>query len=393
MPKLRGSKLKYVNGYAVDKENDNIIYSDEKHIYIGKTDNSKYESVTTIIGQYCQKFDSDFWSSYKACEALLDPAVFYPLKSKLLSSKKWKESYIEEYELDPVEFLNKKSEILQSYEDKRNASTERGTKIHAMMEDLFYQGDKKAINKYAGGGTFEVKKGYYKLDIDRAIYPEFLISYEFDEYLKIAGQIDYLQISDNEVVLLDWKTNGRIDKESYFDRTTKKRQMMLSPLENIMDCNLCHYQLQLSMYAYLLQKINPKFKIKKLAIVHFDHDGNETEYEVKYLKDDIARLLLYHRKKNKIKAELDKDKPIVFLNIMIMENVDDLYENRMKICKECPLYLDSPMGARCNSRLYLSEADKKTVSDRPKLGFRAGCGCLLERRTKLPHAKCVIGKW
>lgn len=44
---------------------------------------------------------------------------------------------------------------------------------------------------------------------------------------------------------------------------------------------------------------------------------------------------------------------------MIMENVDDLYENRMKICKECPLYLDSPMGARCNSRLYLSEADKR----------------------------------
>ncbi len=312
MPKLRGSKLKYVNGYAVDKENDNIIYSDEKHIYMDKTDNSKYESVTTIIGQYCQKFDSDFWSSYKACEALLDPTVFYPLKSKLLSSKKWKESYIEEYGLDPVEFLNKKSEILQSYEDKRNASTERGTKIHAMMEDLFYQGDKKAISKYAGGGTFEVKKGYYKLDIDRAIYPEFLISYEFDEYLKIAGQIDYLQISDNEIVLLDWKTNGKIDKESYFDRTTKKRQMMLSPLENIMDCNLCHYQLQLSMYAYLLQKINPKFKIKKLAIVHFDHDGNETEYEVKYLKDDIARLLLYHRKKNKIKAELDRDKPIVF---------------------------------------------------------------------------------
>ena len=25
MPKLRGSKLKYVNGYAVDKENDNIM--------------------------------------------------------------------------------------------------------------------------------------------------------------------------------------------------------------------------------------------------------------------------------------------------------------------------------------------------------------------------------
>lgn len=78
---------------------------------------------------------------------------------------------------------------------------------------------------------------------------------------------------------------------------------------------------------------------------------------------------------------------------MIMENVDDLYENRMKICKECPLYLDSPMGARCNSRLYLSEADKKTVSDRPKLGYKRGCNCMLQRKLRIPSAKCVVGKW
>ena len=45
----------------------------------------------------------------------------------------------------------------------------------------------------------------------------------------------------------------------------------------------------------MLQQINPKFNIKKLAIVHFDHDGNETE------DIDYARRMLHYRKQNKIK--------------------------------------------------------------------------------------------
>lgn len=76
-----------------------------------------------------------------------------------------------------------------------------------------------------------------------------------------------------------------------------------------------------------------------------------------------------------------------------MENVDELYEKRMKICKECPLYLETPAGARCNSRLYLSESDKTTVSNKPKVGFRSGCNCLLSHRNKLPYVKCSLGKW
>ena len=70
--------------------------------------------------------------------------------------------------------------------------------------------------------------------------------------------------------------------------------------------------MQLSTYAYLLQKINPKYKIKKLALIHFDHDGNEIEYEVEYLKEDVARMLLHYRKQNKVNLQLSKDKPIVF---------------------------------------------------------------------------------
>lgn len=311
MPKLRGEKHVYDNK-EIDKENDDVVYSDKDHVYLGKKDKSKYISVTQLIHEYTQPFDEKFWSSYKACEYLMEPEEFYRVKSHLLKTKVWKDSYIERLGLDKDEFEKKRHEILQSYEDKKNVACDRGTKIHAQMEDLFYQGDGKAIAKYTGGGNLNVKKGYYRLDLDRAIYPEFLISYAFDDYLKVAGQVDLLVKDGNDIMIIDWKTNEKIDKESYYDRNSKKNQMMKFPLDNIQDCNFYHYTLQLSLYAYLLQKINPKFKIKKLAIVHFDHDGGETEYECGYLKDDVARMLLYYRRQQKVKSELEKDKPIVF---------------------------------------------------------------------------------
>lgn len=224
----------------------------------------------------------------------------------------WKDSYLEDYSIDKKQFISKRDEILESYKIKNREACDRGTKIHETLENLFYDKDEKHIRKYAGGGNFTIKNGDYRLDSDRAIYPEFLISYEFDKYLRISGQVDYLQIDDNQVTIRDWKSNREIKKESYFDKTTKSRQMMKFPLNNIQDTNYWHYCMQLSTYAYLLEKIKPSLKIKHLYINHFDHDGNETEYECPYLKDEVIKMLLHYRKINKSKMELDKDKPIIF---------------------------------------------------------------------------------
>lgn len=76
-----------------------------------------------------------------------------------------------------------------------------------------------------------------------------------------------------------------------------------------------------------------------------------------------------------------------------MENVDELYEKRMAICKECPLCLQTGVGYKCNPNLYLSETDKTTVSYRPKIGHKRGCNCLLDKKLHLPNAKCIVGKW
>lgn len=86
--------------------------------------------------------------------------------------------------------------------------------------------------------------------------------------------------------------------------------MMKFPLNNIQDVNYWHYVCQLSLYMYLLQQTNPNYVCKKLFIVHIDRDGKETEYELPYLKDEVARMINHYKKTIKVEEALDRCKPV-----------------------------------------------------------------------------------
>ena len=73
------------------------------------------------------------------------------------------------------------------------------------------------------------------------------------------------------------------------------------------------------------------------------------------------------------------------------ENVD-LRNERMSICKECPLYLNTLLGPVCNSNRYLNLEDKTTWSTQPKAGYKKGCNCRLDAKTRLVGSKCPAGK-
>ena len=60
MPRLENIEEKLFNGFKVDKENHEVIYSDEPHIYLGKREGDKYTSVTTLIKNYENPFDVFF---------------------------------------------------------------------------------------------------------------------------------------------------------------------------------------------------------------------------------------------------------------------------------------------------------------------------------------------
>lgn len=69
-----------------------------------------------------------------------------------------------------------------------------------------------------------------------------------------------------------------------------------------------------------------------------------------------------------------------------------LAENRMKICKQCPLYKETSLGPICNNRLYINIEDKVSVSIYPKVGYKRGCACRLSAKTRAPKAKCIVNK-
>lgn len=314
MPKAYGNEEKYINGILVDKETDVCFFNDKEHAYYDKETMNRYTSVTTMISEYSQHFDAAFWSVYKALEALLDDDTFYQIKGALLSKKKINYNWLtEQIDIDLDVLEQKAKEIRDGYDKAREDSCEIGSAIHLQKELSFYNRKDFNFSRYGFDevcGEFQCKQNYYKLDLDRGVYPEFMISCNIDGLL-LAGQIDLLILDGNDVILIDWKTNREIKKTSYYDKFKKKHQMMKFPLSNLMDTNYWKYSLQLSVYMYLLQQIKPELNCKGLMLIHIDKEtGQETKYPVEYLKDDVERMLKHFKKQQKIKSELNKIKPI-----------------------------------------------------------------------------------
>lgn len=310
MPKLFNDNEKYYNGRIIDKETDSIVYFDDTHEYRAKADDLKGISVTTMIHEYTNPFDSNFWSSYKALEFLCGPDSFSTVKDKLLSTKKFNTSILNDLDINEHMFLIKKQEILDSYDKKRIASCEYGTKIHKSIEDSLYAKDKNTLQKFGLGGKIPVFKGNYSLQLETGIYPEFMISYRDGDFL-LCGQIDLLAVDNNDIIIIDHKTNEKLEFDSFYDRYKKSKVMMKYPLNSIQDCNGKHYTLQLSTYAWMIQQANPSYNIKRLTLHWIDHDGKESFIDVPYLVNDVEKMLADYKKKLKIQRALDRDKPYI----------------------------------------------------------------------------------
>lgn len=283
----------------IDKKNGPVCFNEESHMYWDEeNEKEKYVSVTTLIHSFTQPFDKDFWSAYKALEKLIPKEYWAIEKKSLLNSKKFNKELLEAYSISENDFNREQQAILDEWEKANKESCERGTKIHAELENEYYSKPKNiTLQKYGLGGKFECKKGSTELNLEHGVYPEYLIYRKSDDgILKIAGQIDLLIKDGNDIYIVDYKTNKSIDMKSGFNTQTKKNATMLYPLNNLMDCNYYHYTLQLSTYAYMIQKLNPNFNIKGLILVHFDHNGNVTQYKLDYLKEEVQRMLYFHKK-------------------------------------------------------------------------------------------------
>lgn len=76
----------------------------------------------------------------------------------------------------------------------------------------------------------------------------------------------------------------------------------------------------------------------------------------------------------------------------LMNNEEDLFKKRMKICTECALYKRTDIGPVCNAALYLN-VETNIAQLKRQEGLVKGCGCRLNAKTRLVDAKCPANKW
>jgi len=109
------------------------------------------------------------------------------------------------------------------------------------------------------------------------LYSELVV---WDSEFSVAGQVDFLTWNDDgSVDLWDWKTSGSITPEG-----VGFGKFGFGELAKLPDTNFYHYSLQLSGYAFMLEK-NLGLKVRSLRIVHLK-PGESKVITVPYLKDE-----------------------------------------------------------------------------------------------------------
>lgn len=298
----------------IDKRNGNVAFNDLNHKYWDITDESKkYISVTTLIERYGQPFNESFWSKYKALQKIA-PDAFRMEKKNLLLKKKWNKEILKTYGISENEFEKVRKDILNEWKQKNEEACKRGTKIHADIENSFYTNpNNKELEKFVKGGKFVCKKNYTDLDLEYGVYPEYLIYRESDDgILLLAGQVDLIIKKGNHITIVDHKTNERIDTQGFYNSVTKSTTKMKYPLNKLDDVNFWHYTMQLSTYAWMLQKINPDFIIDDLILNHYDHQGNNRLYHCEYLKKEVEKMLAHYKKQLILEKNREKRKRIEY---------------------------------------------------------------------------------
>lgn len=244
--------------------NTDYLYFDEGPHKYTDTLGNEYLSVTTLIGNYHEKFDKKYWARIKAKEQGKTErqiiAEWDRINKEATTRGTAKHNAIEDAIKDVSKFKDA-IKYLTTIESGRCVTVADIPNLIPKPLDIekFKEATEYKYDEIYRVFDYYTQKGY-------TIYSEigmFLIDY------LISGTIDILCIKDDEFVILDWKTNrdGLIFESGYYkkDKTIIPNQLtnewvpkdvrMLPPLGHLQDCNGMHYTMQLSLYAIGVEMI------------------------------------------------------------------------------------------------------------------------------------------
>ncbi len=268
-----------------------VIFKEKGHVYESlnedlEKDQIKWTSVTSFVGLFKPKFDRDGQAK----------------KSSKNKRSKW-------YGMTP-------KEIIDAWDSETNRAIDLGNWYHNQREENICEWDTierdgtevPIIRPITDDNGIKIAP---EQKLEDGVYPEHFV---YLKSLGICGQADLVSIVNGKINILDYKTNKEI-KEKGFTNWEGITAKMYNPVSHLDDCNLKHYNLQLSLYAYIIKKHNPKLKIGKLQIQHvsFEKKGENEHgypitkyndqdepiikeikmYELPYLKDEINSLVMW----------------------------------------------------------------------------------------------------
>tara|TARA_Y100000361_G_scaffold60107_1_gene52729 strand:- start:4716 stop:5546 length:831 start_codon:yes stop_codon:yes gene_type:complete len=267
-----------------------VIFREDGHVYESLNedlvkDQIKWTSVTSFVGMFKPKFNAEAQAK----------------KSSKNKRSKW-------YKIPPKKILeiwdNESKRAIGLGNWYHNEREKRLLEFSTIERDGVEVPIIKPITDQNGIKIAPEQK------LKNGVYPEHFV------YLKSAGlcgQADLVSIVNGKINILDYKTNKEIKKKGFtnWEGITSK---MYKPVNHLDDCNLKHYNLQLSLYAYIIKKHNPKLKIGDLKIQHviFEEEGKDEHgypiskyingepvvkeviiYELPYLKQEIQSLIMW----------------------------------------------------------------------------------------------------
>lgn len=260
-----------------------VRFHENGHQYVSD-DNKKWISVTTVT----KLLEEEFNAEEQSVKSSKNPrSKWYKMDPKKIQEI-WKRTNSDSIELG--NWYHKEREQLICGTDTIEREGDECKIVHPILKDgIKYAPEQKLENNH--------------------MYPEHFV------YLKsagICGQSDLVEVRRNKVYITDYKTNKNLTTEGYrnWQGVTEKLKFPVSHLDA---CKLNIYNIQLSLYMYIILKHNPQLKFGRLTINHivfkelgkdkygnpiYERDENSNpivetvvEYDLPYLKDEVIAIL------------------------------------------------------------------------------------------------------
>jgi ATP-dependent exoDNAse (exonuclease V) beta subunit len=275
---------------------EKLVFDPEPHTY--HYEGESCVSATTYIDGLFADFpeDANKWTAtgvtneikkWKKSEELLEsnfPGAIKLFKNSWKEEVKARKPIKGKYKVTP-------KEVRQLWDANSKRAADEGTRIHnlieqALLNEIDYLEYIEEQEVVAAVNMIDRIKNLYSYTC--VVYPELRIVGATEEgslELPIAGTIDVcINFPNGRTILVDWKTNENLMKPAYKGQTGTSKATSTTP-----DSKIERYTLQLSLYAYILEKYYSRTIVG--LFIGWLHDGQCESIEIEYKKELIEEIL------------------------------------------------------------------------------------------------------